>query len=188
LWRSTQGGGTGEAARVEASDRLLRHSTCPTGRTAVRRSRAAKVQSTKPVSARRVCAPQQVCGLRRVCAPQQACGLRRVCARQQSSPRLPRHFRPKSLQAPPARSSARQQMSPNSRREPCHKTCGQQCRFHYSFLLFRYASVRSGGWNVWLNIRLATHNALGRQSQIAVGSIPNLPRPRVFGKRVGLVS
>jgi DNA-binding transcriptional ArsR family regulator len=29
LWRSTQGGGTGEAARVEASDRLLGHSTCP---------------------------------------------------------------------------------------------------------------------------------------------------------------
>jgi hypothetical protein len=105
----------------------------------VRRDRAGNVQSKKPVSARRVCA-QQVYGLRRACAPQQVCGLRRVCARQQpSSPRSPRHSRPKSLQA------TRRDHWPGSKRlrtrerEPCHKPCRQQhrvFRFHYSFLLF----------------------------------------------------
>jgi hypothetical protein len=134
-----KGDSTGETARVEASDRLPRDSTC---------ARAAQwsveiepqMSSRKnPVSARRVCA-QQVYGLRRVCAPQQVCGLRRVCARQQpSSPRSPRHSRPKSLQAP------RRDHWPGSKRlrtrerEPCHKTCRQQhrvFRFHYSFLLF----------------------------------------------------
>jgi hypothetical protein len=53
-----------------------------------------KIQSTKPVNARRACAPQQAGGLRRACAPQQVCGLRGVCARQQPpSPRSPPHSR-----------------------------------------------------------------------------------------------
>ena len=30
------------------------------------------------------------------------------------------------------------------------------------------------------HLRLGEHNGLGRHSQLAVGSIPNLPRPRVF--------
>ena len=55
-WRSTQRDGTGDPCRG------IRRAHGPVAR----RDRVAKVQSIKPVSARRACAPQQVCGLRRV--------------------------------------------------------------------------------------------------------------------------